>query len=249
MVLDWIYSGRDVTGLRVASPEGSGHNDGASSWRSPSIPYKAGSERVLRDFDAVVSAIPHAVFVKTNASDHRWWHSSFFSRLRNLRSAATVSMRVRTRRLIMPFPGPVFGLPAPLGIATNMTPYLDESSSDPDAGTSIHFVGQERGFESWGDDDIVRTTLGRLEAVPGIGSIHDAGIIDTEIHRNRSDFERLLLCEPGVQQFRPGPRTPFRNMFLAGDWVRNDIDIICMEGAIASGQAAADRVLEELGRR
>src|SRR5262249_10267227 len=65
MVLDWIYSGRDITGVRVASPEGSGHDDGASSWRSPSIPYKAGSEHVLGDFDAVVSTIPHAVFVKT----------------------------------------------------------------------------------------------------------------------------------------------------------------------------------------
>lgn len=247
LVTDWIYDGRRITGVRVARPDADGHGYGAHSWTTSAIPIERGSERTLAGFDYVISTVPHAVFVTMNARDARMWESRYFRRMKNLRSAATVAMRVKTRRPVLPYGGPVFGFPAPLGIATNMTPYLDEHRDAGFTGSDVHFVGQEAGFEHWSDAQIATVTLEHIERAPTVGSFREAGIESIDLRRNKSDFERLLLCEPGVQQFRPGHETPFHNLVLAGDWVANDVDLICMEGAIASAETAAQAVLDRAG--
>ena len=247
MATDWIYEGRKITGVRLARPDGAGHNDGESSWQQDRLPIKAGTERVYSDFDAVISTVPVAVLKQMNRNDERMWASPYFGRLSNLRSAATLSMVVHTKKPYMDYPGPVYGLSAPMGIAVNMTRYWDEYKNT-NIGAAIHFMGQEGGFEDWSDDQIVKFTLENFSRVSAFGSIRDAEITYLEFHRNRSAFERLVLGEPGVQKFRPGPRTPFLNLYVAGDWVQNDIDVVCMEGAITSGKAAAELALKDLQR-
>jgi len=245
MVSGFERDGRRVTGVRAARPDGAGHDDGASSWRPAELPAQPGTERILSGFDVVISTLPQAVFVGLDAGDARMWSSPYFARMKNLRSAATMSMTVRTARPCLPWPGPVHGLPAPLGIAVDMTRYLDRLSDGQEPGREIHLVGQEAGFEGWSDAEVASFALDQLAKVPG-GDLRAAGVTYLELHRNRADFERIFLSEPGVQRFRPGPRTPFANLFLAGDWVRNAIDVVCMEGAITSGEEAADLALEHL---
>jgi hypothetical protein len=248
LATDWIYDGRRITGVRVGRPDSRGHHEGSSSWSTAAIPIATGTERVIDDFDFVISTIPNAVLVRMNAADARMWGSPFFARLSNLRSAATISMTVRTRRpMLEACPGPVHGLPAPLGIVTNMKRYWTEAAEDRSIGAVLVFVGQEAGFEGWSDADLIERTLDNVAAVRELGDVRKSEIVDVELHRNRSDFERILLCEPGVQQFRPGPITPFHNLFLAGDWVRNAVDVISMEGAVTSGIESADQVLARIG--
>ena len=51
---------------------------------------------------------------------------------------------------------------------------------------------------------------------------------------------------PGTDDLRPGPRTPFRNFFLAGDWTQTGWPPT-MEGAVRSGYRAAECLTETVG--
>ena len=52
---------------------------------------------------------------------------------------------------------------------------------------------------------------------------------------------------PGTDAQRPGPDTPFANLFLAGDWTASGWPPT-MEGAVRSGYRAAERVTEAAGQ-
>lgn len=245
MVTDFEWKDGRVTGLAIAKPDGAGHHDGATSWTESEVPRHEGEARVYRDFDDVVCTVPAAVFSTLNKNDATFWGMPLFARIRNLRSASTVGMRIITKRPIPGLPeGPIFGIPAPLGNVFRMTPHLTHEGSRDLAkgGDVVDFVGQEPGFETWTDEQIVDFSLQNLGNLFKVRLTRD-DLSWYEFHRNRSNHERIFLCEPGVQKFRPGARTPLRNLFLAGDWVRNPVDVVCMEGAIAAGELAGDVVL------
>lgn len=61
------------------------------------------------------------------------------------------------------------------------------------------------------------------------------------VHENNSYF----VMSPGTLFDRPLTRTPYENLFLAGDWIRNGIDLPCMEGAARSGRMAALEILQK----
>jgi uncharacterized protein with NAD-binding domain and iron-sulfur cluster len=57
----------------------------------------------------------------------------------------------------------------------------------------------------------------------------------------------MVRCAPDAFWRRPDTDTGIVNLFLAGDWVRHDPKPT-MEGAVASGRAAANRVLRATAR-
>ncbi|HEY8089730.1 MAG TPA: FAD-dependent oxidoreductase [Polyangiaceae bacterium] len=248
-VTDWVYDGDRIVGLRAGDALPTGPlappppPDGQGMQRMPVAP---GTERVIAGFDYVLSTLPLPVVTAMNRGDERMWQSPFFRRLTNIRSAVTMSLTVVARRPVpRRFPGPLHGFPSPFNFVVDMKPYWAEQALDPGVGSVLVFGGQERGFESWTDAEIQEFTFENFAAV--YGSIPELGIIKTEMHRNRQPWERLFLSEPGVEPFRPDARTPFRNLFLAGDWVRNEVGVIAMEGAVTSGMETADLLLRRAG--
>ncbi|MGA5198748.1 polyprenyl diphosphate synthase [Streptomyces exfoliatus] len=54
----------------------------------------------------------------------------------------------------------------------------------------------------------------------------------------------LFIQSPGSWDDRPHSRTKIRNLFLAGDWVRTNINVTTMEGANEGGRQAVNALLD-----
>ena len=64
---------------------------------------------------------------------------------------------------------------------------------------------------------------------------------------NKNDKAPLYMNTVGSWQFRPGARTRIRNLFMAGDYCRTEVDLTTMESAAASGLTTAREILRSLG--
>ena len=62
------------------------------------------------------------------------------------------------------------------------------------------------------------------------------------------EVRATFSAKPGMEELRPGARTQFGNLFLAGDWTRSGWPAT-MEGAVRSGYIAADVILTMSGSR
>ena len=73
--------------------------------------------------------------------------------------------------------------------------------------------------------------------------------IDFELlHLDRNTGRELFINEVGSWMWRPETRTAVSNLFLAGDFCKNPIDVVCLEGAVVSGLQAAECVRRREGR-
>jgi hypothetical protein len=64
--------------------------------------------------------------------------------------------------------------------------------------------------------------------------------IDWELcHFQQNVGDELFLNDVGSERWRPTAKTPFPNLFLAGDYCRTFVDVVTLEGAVVSGLEAA----------
>ncbi|WP_392694622.1 FAD-dependent oxidoreductase [Bradyrhizobium sp. RDI18] len=64
---------------------------------------------------------------------------------------------------------------------------------------------------------------------------------------DRNSGRELFINDVGSWKWRPESQTKIRNLFLAGDFCKNDIDVVCLEGAVVSGLQAAELVRQRDG--
>jgi uncharacterized protein with NAD-binding domain and iron-sulfur cluster len=74
------------------------------------------------------------------------------------------------------------------------------------------------------------------------------GFEDVELITYQSHAEQpLFMNNVGGWAFRPGARTQVKNLYLAGDYCQNPIDLVSMEGAVSSGLNAANAICSDSG--
>jgi hypothetical protein len=57
----------------------------------------------------------------------------------------------------------------------------------------------------------------------------------------------LFINTIGAWPNRPQPKTKIKNLYLAGDYVKNAIDLACMEGAVSAALESAAQILRDHG--
>jgi uncharacterized protein with NAD-binding domain and iron-sulfur cluster len=72
----------------------------------------------------------------------------------------------------------------------------------------------------------------------------DPAITWNPVTGKNSNDEPLLINTVNSWDLRPEARTAIPNLFLAGDYVKTDIDLATMEGANESGRAATNAILD-----
>lgn len=201
----------------------------------------------LDQFASVVSTIPAANFVELMDDGQTAWQHRYFRQIRNLRSVSTLSLQLWLKDpLPNPRPGMINGMPLPFSYGVDYKEFIPRYGRDTRFGAALEFVGAEAGWEDTPDDEIVERARRHLDQVPGYEGVADGAVVKRVFRRNTANHERYLLTDPGTLRFRPPVKSPLPNLFLAGDWVRCEVDIPTMESAIRSGRDAADAALEAL---
>jgi Flavin containing amine oxidoreductase len=69
---------------------------------------------------------------------------------------------------------------------------------------------------------------------------------DWELNSNIS--VPLFINTIGAWPNRPRPKSKIHNLYLAGDFIKNAIDLACMEGAVSAALEAAGQILDDHGQ-
>ncbi|WP_435828289.1 hydroxysqualene dehydroxylase [Nocardia testacea] len=114
--------------------------------------------------------------------------------------------------------------------------------------TAKECTHEEIAKEAWAQ---ILAHLNDRDQVLGDADLHswflDPGITWNAERAENANADPLLINTAGSWELRPEPHGGVENLFLAGDYVRTNIDLATMEGANESARAAVNALLEVTG--
>ena len=123
--------------------------------------------------------------------------------------------------------------------------FIDTSRlwSGLDGKPQLSFIASNYGPLSQVSEEGAKDLL--LEEIGEYLPISPADVEDWELNSN-TDVP-LFINTIGAWPNRPRPKSRVRNLYLAGDFVRNVIDLACMEGAVSAALETAGQILGDHG--
>lgn len=207
-----------------------------------------GSGQAWSGFDATILTLPPPALAPLIEADAALSAIPALAAVSRLTSVAPLALQIWHRnRTTARWPTIVGGLAEPLGFVVDNKAVYPELADDDRYGSVLHFAGQETGYEDVPDEEILDIAIRSLARVEGFETIDREGVLDWRLLRHRAPHKRYWNAEPGSLQWRPHSKTEVPGLYLAGDWVRSELDFPCMESAIRSGREAAGHVLAEVG--
>jgi uncharacterized protein with NAD-binding domain and iron-sulfur cluster len=156
------------------------------------------------------------------------------------------------------------GYAEPYSACTDMNQVLPkENFPSPQPHTVAYFCGAfpdapddkptavaqaQKNAERWLDESVFR--LWPAAAKPG--HFDPSNLVDVKrgfyVRANTDCSDRYVISPPGSIVYRLAPdESGFTNLFLAGDWVRNDLSSGCLESAALGGRLAGQAILQRVG--
>lgn len=182
--------------------------------------------------DSLISALPVQALRKLLDVDFA--ERAGLTQALTLSTVPAISAVVRFDRKVQPTP-----VGAPLATGCSIRDFLDLSQlRNNEPNTVIQFlVSHSEDWMKEADERIVSALVDDFGALwpRAIG----ARVVDAAVERIPA---AMFAAHPGAHRLRPGTTTKVRNFFVAGDWVRHDLNA-SMEGAAVSGRLAALAVL------
>ncbi len=190
------------------------------------------SGQVVRG-DTYVSALPFSALLRVLPPEVAAVEP--FRSVGQLQWSPILNLHIRYDRAVMdePFCAVVDG---PLRWVFNRDALVGETSPQGQVVTisvsaAWEYMGQTR-------EELAREFVAEMaQILPGAGR---ACALSVTVVKQR---EAAFRCLPGAGRLRPGPLTPVANLYLAGEWTNTGWPST-MEGAVRSGYAAADAVIQ-----
>ncbi|MBI2967008.1 MAG: FAD-dependent oxidoreductase [Bacteroidetes bacterium] len=241
------HDGEQITAAIIADPDPSPHDCGKKQWDG-NIPVLTGTDVRISDFDYIILTLPIDNFKELVSGDETL--EKMYPDVKNLRTVVTMSYQMWTKERVLPeeYWGGINGLNEPMGTVIDYKNIVEVYKNNYEYGSVLEWVGQETGFEDKSDDEIKEIIINGFLKIPGAKDPRKAGIIYDLLKRSRGSHQRFILTEPGINKFRPHVSTPMKNLFLAGDWIRNHVDLPTMEGAVKAGMEASEKILKHFSK-
>jgi squalene-associated FAD-dependent desaturase len=160
---------------------------------------------------------------------------SCFGNLRNLQTSPITSVHVWYDRPVLPLPHVVL-------VDCVGQWIFNRGETAPGEHYLQVVVSASRQLRALGHDEIqARVTAELAELFPAARA--------AVLRRVRvlTEHAATFSAVPGVDRWRPAQETPYRNLFVAGDWTATGWPAT-MEGAVRSGYLAAEALLHRSGR-
>lgn len=203
------------------------------------VGVEAGGQRW--DATDVISALPPAALLEILPPELLHWR--YFRELGRLRTAPVASLQLHLNIPLGELAGPVVLAESELGLyCRELVPELARKQGQPSSLSCVltHFDA----LANLSDQALLERILLELKAI--YPELRPARVVRYVLARNTRQPD--LLHTTGSWQLRPQTRSPLEHFYLAGDWVRQPVDLACLEGAILSGWQAASALLEDAGK-
>jgi len=208
--------------------------------RAAAVHLRDGSTPARREVDQLVLAIPFDRLVPL-IDDHVFASVPDLAKIRNLRARAMAAFNVYFKERLPGMPWEHVNL---LGSRYGLS-FIDVSQVwEGHSGTVLNAIASDfTSLEGLSDEAALAELMADLRRYLPSAT---PNAIDHVVFRSHVG-EPLFMNNVGGWSFRPEAATQVPNLFLAGDYCRSHIDLVCMEGALSTGYRAAEALRSAVG--